>query len=122
MDSIHGTTVYGAVRYLTLCLCRIIVRYMKYNFDVTRPRYSEYVLPVSRLSSFFGRAYLTARCDCIKTKMYKILQKKKSLLCLLKAPVHVLVVLLKQTCRNFFASSFPTDTRLSSKLEQVQVC
>ena len=26
---------------------------MKYNFDVTRPRYSEYVLPVSRLFVFW---------------------------------------------------------------------
>lgn len=72
MDSIHGTTVYGAVRHLTLCLWQIIVRYMKYNFDVTRPRYSEYVCQ-SLGSSFFGRAYLTTRCDCIKTKIYKIL-------------------------------------------------
>lgn len=45
---------------------------MKYNFDVTRPRYSEYVCQ-SLGSSFFGRAYLTTRCDCIKTKIYKIL-------------------------------------------------
>ena len=121
MDSIHGTTVYGAVRYLTLCLCRIIVRYMKYNFDVTRPRYSEYVLPVSRLFVFWT-CLLDYSVRLHQDKNVQNFAKKKSLLCLLKAPVRALVVLLKQTCRNFFASSFPTDTRLSSKLEQVQVC
>ena len=120
MDSIHGTTVYGAVRHLTLCLWQIIVRYMKYNFDVTRPRYSEYVLPVSRLFVFW---------TCLLDYSVRLHQDKN----IQNFVEKIIAVSSKGACscprgftetnlQKFLTSSFPTDTRLSSKLEQVQVC
>lgn len=91
---------------------------MKYNLDVTRPRYSEYVLPVSRLFVFW---------TCLLDYLVRLHQEKN----IQNLVEKIIAASFKDTCscprgftetnlQKFLVSSFPTDKRVSSKLEPVQ--
>ena len=90
---------------------------MKYNLVVTRPRYSEYVLPVSRLFvptlDYLVRLHQDKN---IQNMVEKIIAASSKGACLCPRGF------TETNLQKFLASSFPTDTRVSSKLEQVQVC